>query len=92
MTVQTPAEATEALLDEILELELKQGTENALTGLLENALALLGVANDATTINMLEAMIQKLEGLKSSGNQISEEDATALQADLQAIIDGLVAE
>ena len=83
----TPAEATEDLAEAVEDADLPRGTENSLTSSLDAAISSLDSGNDETAVNQLNAFINKVEAQR--GKKISGEDADALIAFAQAIIDAI---
>jgi hypothetical protein len=76
------------LVDQVMTLNLQMGISNSLDAKLEtalNALDDLNEQNDVAAINSLQAFINSVEA--QSGNELSEEDARALIAAAQAILD-----
>ena len=69
----------------IKELELPQGTENALLTSINNAQKSLDKGNDGAAINQLRAFINKVEAQR--GKKISDEDADMLIEYANSIID-----
>ncbi|MDY6990784.1 MAG: hypothetical protein SWQ30_22305 [Thermodesulfobacteriota bacterium] len=87
---QPPEVMVEELVNTVIDLNLQNGISNALDAKLDNALASLDDANtnnDVAAINSLNAFINATEAQR--GNKISSEDADALIAAAQAIIDQL---
>lgn len=90
ITVQTPAEAIQDLIDTVGEFNLQQGIDNSLDAKLDAALQALGDINqnnDVAAINSLQSFINAVEAQR--GNQITNEQADKLVARAQAIIDSL---
>jgi hypothetical protein len=78
------------LTETVIDLNLQQGISNSLDAKLGAALAALDDVNnnnDVAAINTLNAFINAVEAQR--GNKISNEDADALIATAQAIIDKL---
>jgi hypothetical protein len=87
---QTPPEMIQELTGSVIELNLQQGISNSLDAKLETALSALddvNTNNDVAAINSLNAFINAVEAQR--GNKITNEDADALIAAAQAIIDSL---
>ncbi len=83
-----PAWLTEQLVAQVVALNLSQGVENSLDAKLEavaRALDDLNAHNDAAAIGSLQAFIGQVEAQR--GKTIPEEDADALIAAAQVIID-----
>jgi len=83
-----PATLLDNLTEIVVELNLQQGIENGLDAKIDtalNALEDLNENNDVAAVNSLEAFINAVEAQR--GKKISEEDADALIAQAQAIID-----
>ena len=79
-----PDDLLECLVEDIIDLDLPQGQENALTATLNAASTLIENGNDNAAVNLLNAFINQVEAF--SGNFIPEEDANALIAAAEAII------
>ena len=90
VTVQTPAEATQDLILYVLIFDLPQGIENSLVSKLEAAIKSLDRGRENAAENQLNAFINQVEAQR--GKKISEEDADALIAAAQQIIDLLMAD
>ncbi len=75
------------LIDSVIDLDLPLGIETSLLQKLENALAKLEDGKPCVAINKLNAFI--MEVMAQSGKKISEEDADALIAAAEAIIEPL---
>jgi hypothetical protein len=84
----SPEASTENLIDEILDLDLPEGTENELTQTLDNVLKSLENDNDDAATGQLGAFINKIEALVNSG-RMAEEDAQALIDAAESIIAGI---
>jgi PKD repeat protein len=82
--VESPAEATEVVIESIEELDLPQGTENSLTSKLESAIDSLEDGQDNAALNKLEAFVNQVEAQR--GKKLTEEEADKLIADVQVII------
>jgi parallel beta-helix repeat protein len=83
-----PPQAIQALVVQVMTLNLQQGIGNSLDAKLDTALKALddiNENNDDAAINTMQAFINAVEA--QSGNQISTEDADALIAAAQEIID-----
>jgi hypothetical protein len=76
LTVQTPAEAGESLIEAVENLDLPWGTENALTSKLENAIKSLRKDRHEAARNQLQAFINAVEA--QQGKRLSEAEADAL--------------
>jgi PKD repeat protein len=85
--VESPAEATEVVIESIEELDLPQGTENSLISKLESAIDSLEDGQDNAAVNKLEAFMNQVEAQR--GKKLTEEEADKLIADVQAIIDNV---
>ena len=68
-------------------MELPSGTENSLTSKLENAIDSLDNDKDTAGVNQLEAFINQVEAQR--GKKLTEEEADALIAAAQWIIDNV---
>ena len=90
VTIQTPAEATDDLVDLVETFNLQQGISNSLDTKLDAALEALNdvnVNNNQAAINSLQAFINAVEAQR--GNKITNEQADTLIAEAQAIISSL---
>ena len=85
--VQTPAEATADLITLVESFELHQGTENALTSKLENAIDALEKGNEDSASGKLNAFINQVEAQR--GKKLTNEQADTLIALAQVILAGL---
>ena len=85
VTAQSPAQATNGLIDTIKALNLPKKTENPLISTLESAAAAFDRGNDKAGANKLKAFLNKVEAQR--GKKISETDADLLVASAQRIID-----
>lgn len=85
VTVMGPVEAIQDLVSVIQDIDLPHGTENSLISKLENALKSLEKENEGAAINQLEAFINAVEAQR--GKKITDDDADALIATAQLIID-----
>jgi parallel beta-helix repeat protein len=88
-----PRQAIQALAVQVMALNLQHGIENELDVKLDAALRALdeiNANNDVAAINTLGAFIDAVQA--QSGKKISKEDAAALEAAAQEIIDLLSAE
>jgi hypothetical protein len=88
--VLNPSEMLSQLVEDVLALNLQEGISNSLDAKIEaalNALDDINENNDIAAINSLNAFINAVEA--QCGNKISEEDADALIAEAQKIIDCL---
>ena len=86
-TVQTPSEATDELEQDIEDIGLPGGTENALLSSLEAALDSIAAGEVTDACNQLNAFINKIEAQR--GKKISDADADALIASALLIQGGL---
>jgi len=77
----------EALGEQLLALDLHQGTQKSLAAKLKTASKKFDQANYVAAINVLEAFINAVEA--QSGNKIDEDDADSLIATAEAIIEAL---
>lgn len=84
----TPEEATEDLLEDIVDFEFPEGTENELTKTLDNALKSIEKENDNAATGQLGSFINKIEALLNS-ERISDEDAQALIDAAEGIIEAI---
>ncbi len=87
VTVQTPAQATESLIDLTQSFNLQQGIENSLDAKLSAAVDTLNdlnVNNDAAAINSLQAFINAVNAQR--GNKITDVQADILIQEAQEII------
>lgn len=76
---EEPAGMIEALITQIDALEIPDGIKNSLTRVLEAAIIVLSdfpPDNDGAAVNLLDAFVHHVEA--HSGNNITEEDASAL--------------
>ncbi len=87
ITVQTPAEATADLREQVAELELQKGIGNAFTVKLDQAIAALNSGDRDGARDVLNAFINQMKALK--GKKVAAEDADALIAMAQEIIDSI---
>ena len=87
-----PADLIAALIEEVMSLNFQMGVENSLDAKLDNVrkvLEDLNTNNDVAAVNGLTAFINEVEAQR--GEKIPVEQADALIADAQAIIDLLSA-
>jgi len=84
--LQDPVQLLEILAHQVIDLDLQSGIENSLLAKLDAAQK----ANDSVAINLLQSFINAVEAQR--GNKITEDDAVALIAAAQHIIDLLMAE
>ena len=87
ITVQTPAEATADLSEQVVELGLPKGIGNAFTVKLDQAIAALNSGDRDGARDVLNAFINQMKALK--GKKVAAEDADALIAMAQKIIDSI---
>ena len=88
--VQTPSEAINDLVDQVETFNLQQGIENSLDAKLDsalNALSDVNQNNNQAAINSLQAFINAVNAQR--GSKITNEQADALVAVAQAIINSL---
>jgi hypothetical protein len=84
---QTPEEAVEEIISETEDLELEEGLENSLVSKLANILKSIDSGNNNAAIKQLEAFINQVEALR--GKKLTEDEADALIAAAQEVIDKL---
>ena len=90
MTVLTPTEAVQEIINVVMGLNAQAGIVNSLDKKLEavqDALDNANGGNVAAAINKLEAFINEIEAQR--GNQLSNEDADLLISMAQAVIAAL---
>lgn len=88
---KSPTTAIEDVLADILDLNLPKGLEKASQGKLNKALKALDKDDPIKAVKGLLALVNKVEkGIEKE--EISEEDATALTDQVQAIIDAVLLE
>lgn len=85
--VKSPAEATNAVIENIETMDLPQGEVTSLVSTLENAVASLDNTQTNTAVNKLEASVNKIEAQKEK--KFTAEEADALIAAAQWIIDNI---
>ena len=85
--VQSPVEAIENLIDDVLDMELPTSIETALLSKLNNAINFLNSNQPDAAISQLEEFINKVEAQR--GKKITEEQADYLVGKAQAIIDSI---
>jgi len=86
IVVESPAGATEQVIEDVESLNLPDGLENSLVSKLENAINSI-VHERPSAVGQLGAFINEVEAKR--GTEISEENADALIAAAQWIIDNL---
>ena len=89
-SLQTPSDLLESLLSDVMNLNLSKGIANSIDAKINTALQALddmNQNNDVAAFNAMQAFINVVNAQR--GNQISEEDADALIAAAQVIIDQL---
>jgi Secretion system C-terminal sorting domain/FIMAH domain len=79
--------AIEDLESIIFELDLPSGTENSLVKSLVNVIKSLEKGNEASAVNQLESLINKIEAQR--GKKLTEEEADNLITEVQKIIDAI---
>ena len=84
----TLEEQIEIIIEDVIDLDLPQDTEDWLTFILDNAMGSIDFENDNASIGKLEAFINKIDALLVSG-RISEEEAQAMIDAAEAIIAGI---
>lgn len=90
LTVIPPIVPVEQLINDVIDLDLQQGTSNDLEAKLDavsNALDDVNQNNDVAAINSLQAFINAVEAQR--GKKLTDEQATALVEAAQEIIDSL---
>jgi hypothetical protein len=90
VTVLTPEEALQDLIDTVESFNLQQGIENSLDAKLDAALQALedlNDNNDVAAINVLEAFINAVEAQR--GNKLTDAQADELVEKAQAVINSL---
>jgi hypothetical protein len=87
VTAITPQDALADLIDQIEDLDLKQGIENALVSKLDNAIQSLDRGNDEAALGQLHAFINQVNAQR--GKALSEAVADALIAQAQQLIDAI---
>ena len=87
ITVITPEEATEDFITFVEDLDLPDGLEESLTSKLDGAISALKKGQDIAAINKLDAFINQVEAQR--GKKIAEDDADALVATAEWIIDNI---
>lgn len=87
--VLAPQEAIEQLILQVIDLDLPHGIENSLVSKLDAAINSLDRGRENAAKNQLNAFINQVEDQR--GSKISEEDADALIAAVQLVIDLLMA-
>ncbi len=85
--VKSPQQATEVIEEIIEEMELESGTENSLNSILDNSIKSLDKGQENAAVNQLEAFINHVEAQR--GKKLTEEEADALIAAAQQIIDNI---
>ncbi|MCH8979561.1 MAG: SBBP repeat-containing protein, partial [Armatimonadetes bacterium] len=88
LSILTPTEAVQQLMEDVVALNLSVGIENSLDAKLDaafRALADLRAGNDGSAVSVLQAFINAV--MAQSGNHIPVPDADDLIASAQAIID-----
>jgi hypothetical protein len=80
-------ESIDLIIKDVEEMDLPQGVEDSLLSILEAALRSIDTGNEMAAIQQLQAFIRMVEAM--SGNKLTEEEANALIAAAQAIIDEL---
>jgi DNA/RNA endonuclease G (NUC1) len=85
VTVQSPAQATAALIDAVQSANLQRGEEVSLTAKLRAAQQSIARGNDGTAVNQLGAFINEVEAQQRTG-RISGDDAARFSAEAQRII------
>ena len=85
--VETQQEAIEDVIEDVEEMDLPEGLENALVSKLENAIDSLNNNNTNAAVNKLGAFINQVEAQR--GKKLTDEEADALIAAAQWIIDNL---
>jgi probable HAF family extracellular repeat protein len=81
----TPESVTQELIDVVIGLDLSKGRETALLASLKNALKKIEEGDFETAAEMIGAFISKVEAQR--GKSITEEDADALIAMAQEVLD-----
>lgn len=90
ITVQTPSQAIQDLVDQVESFNLQQGIDNSLDAKLDraqDALTDVNQNNDIAAINSLEALINSVEAQR--GNALTNEQADELIQMAQEVIDSL---
>jgi hypothetical protein len=87
VATRTPQGDTGEIVDTIEDLDLPSGTSTSLVGILEAAINTLDRGNETAAIHQLETFIRRVSA--QSGDEIPEDEADALLAAAQAIIDEL---
>lgn len=87
ITAITPQDALADLIDQIEDLNLKKGTENALVSKLNNAIQSLDRGNDEAALGQLQAFINQVNAQR--GKALSEAEADTLIAQAQRLIDAV---
>ncbi len=85
--VESPAEATQEVLEDIEEMELQYGMNESLSSKLENAIKSMDNGQYNAAANQLNAFINQVEAQR--GKKLTEEQADALIAAAQWIIDNI---
>lgn len=92
ITVQTPAQGIQSLIDLVETFNLQQGIENSLDAKLDaatDALNDVNQNNDTAAVNSLQAFVNAVEAQR--GNSLTNAQADELIAKSQAIINSLLA-
>ncbi len=87
VTVQTPAEAAQDLIDYVEALNLPGGIENSLVSKLESAIKSLDRGKVKPAVNQLNAFINEINAQR--GKKITDPQADDLIATAQGIIDNI---
>jgi hypothetical protein len=87
IVVESPEEATEDVLENMVDMELQNGMNESLSSKLENVIELINDCQDLAAVNVLEAFINQVEAQR--GKKLTEEEADALIAAAQWIIDNV---
>jgi endonuclease G len=85
VTVQSPAQATAALINAVQNAHLQRGEEVSLTAKLRAAQQSIARGNDGAAVNQLGAFINEVEAQQRTG-RISGDDAAGFSAEAQRII------
>jgi hypothetical protein len=85
--VNSTADASEDIIDDIIDMELPEGTENSLVSKLENAIEKLKDGDNKTAAKKLESFINQVEAQR--GKKLTDEEADALIEAAQEIIDSI---
>jgi len=87
IATKTPQADTGEIVDTVEDLDLSSGTSNSLVAILEAAIRTLDRDNERAAIRQLETFIRRVSA--QAGDKIPQEEANALIAAAQAIIDEL---